>query len=82
VRDVRALGDLLKALAVSGLVRAHRNHAVKARHVLEVRWWAGPKGWVLKLEPPVNLVLPVGRTYLARLWAAFGHKRARARGGA
>ena len=26
----------------------------------------------VKLEPPVNRVLPVGRTHLARLRAAFG----------
>jgi DNA-binding LytR/AlgR family response regulator len=77
VRDVRALGDLAKALP--GLVRVHRNHAVNMRHVLEVRRRSASKGWEVKLEPPVNRVLPVGATYLARLWAAFGAKRTRAR---
>jgi hypothetical protein len=28
--------------------------------------------WESKLEPPVNRVLPVGRTYRKELWAAFG----------
>jgi len=74
VRDVRALGDLLKAMPGAGLVRVHRNRAVSVRHVLEVRRRDARKGWEVKLEPPVNRVLPVGRTYLARLWAAFGEK--------
>ena len=82
VRDVRALGDLLKAMLGAGLVRVHRNHAVNVRHVLEVRRRSAQKGWEVKLEPPVNRVLPVGRTYLARLWAAFGEKSTRARRGA
>jgi DNA-binding LytR/AlgR family response regulator len=75
VRDVRALGDLLKAMPASGLLRVHRNHAVNVRHVLEVRRRGARKGWEVKLEPPVNRVLPVGRTYLDRLWAAFGENR-------
>ena len=75
IRDVRALGDLLKALSGAGLVRVHRNHAVSVRHVLEVRRRDARKGWEVKLEPPVNRVLPVGRTYLARLWAAFGERK-------
>lgn len=42
-----------------------------------VRWVrrrSAQRGWEVKLEPPVNRVLPVGGTYLARLWAAFGDK--------
>jgi hypothetical protein len=30
--------------------------------------------WETKLKAPVNEVLPVGRTYLKRLWAAFGER--------
>lgn len=74
VRDGRALGDLLKALPAGHLVRVHRNHAVNPRHVLEVRRRDAAKGWEVKLEPPVNRILPVGRTFLTRLWAAFGEK--------
>jgi hypothetical protein len=59
----------------TGLVRVHRNHAVSVPHVLEVGRRAAQKGWEVKLEPPVNRVLPVGGTYLDRLWAAFGEKR-------
>ena len=72
LRDVRALGDLLPALPGGSFVRIHRNHAVSVRHVLEVRRRRAQKDWEVKLEPPVNRVLPVGRTYLDRLWAAFG----------
>ena len=28
--------------------------------------------WELRLDPPVNAVLPAGRTYLARLRRALG----------
>ncbi len=72
LRDVRAIGDLLEAVPGAGFVRLHRNHAVNVRHVLEVRRRSAQKGWEVKLEPPVNRVLPVGRTHLARLRAAFG----------
>jgi DNA-binding LytR/AlgR family response regulator len=74
LRDTRALGDLLPLLAGFGIVRAHRNHAVNVRHVLEVRRRAGEADWEVKLEPPVNRVLPVSRTYLKPLWAAFGER--------
>ena len=70
--DVRPLGDLLRLLAPFGIVRVHRNHAVSVRHVLEIRRRSGEADWEVKLEPPVNAVLPVGRTYLKALWAAFG----------
>jgi DNA-binding LytR/AlgR family response regulator len=70
--DVRALGVVLRLLAPFGIVRVHRNHAVNVRHVLEIRRRSGEADWEVKLEPPVNTVLPVGRTYLKPLWAAFG----------
>ncbi len=72
--DVRALGDLLRLLAPFGIVRIHRNHAVNVHHVLEVRRRSGDADWEIKLAAPVNEVLPVGRTYLKRLWAAFGER--------
>jgi len=30
--------------------------------------------WELRLDPPVNVVLPVSRSALAALWAAFGEE--------
>jgi DNA-binding LytR/AlgR family response regulator len=71
-RDTRALGELVTLLSAFGVVRAHRNHAVNARHVLDVRRRGGEADWEVKLEPPVNTVLPVSRTYLKDLWEAFG----------
>jgi DNA-binding LytR/AlgR family response regulator len=70
--DVRAIGDVVSLLGPFGIVRVHRNHAVNVRAVLEVRRRGGEADWEVKLEPPVNAVLPVGRTYLKPLWAAFG----------
>jgi DNA-binding LytR/AlgR family response regulator len=70
--DARPIGDVAALMAPYGVVRVHRNHAVNVRQVLEIRRRAGEADWELKLEPPVNAVLPVGRTYLKPLWAAFG----------
>ena len=50
----------------------HRNHAVNARHVLEVRRRKGEADWEVELAPPVNRVLPVSRTSIKELWKAFG----------
>lgn len=74
VRDARTLGEVVSLLAPFGVVRVHRNHAVNVRQVLEVRRRPGEADWEIKLEPPVNRVLPVGRTYLKELWAAFGER--------
>ena len=72
LRDTRTLGDLVPLLSPFGAVRVHRNHAVNVRHVLDVRRREGEADWEVKLEPPVNRVLPVSRMYLKELWAAFG----------
>ena len=70
--DVRPIGTVQPLLAPFGIVRVHRNHAVNVRAVLEVRRRDAEADWEVKLEPPVNAVLPVGRTYLKALLAAFG----------
>ena len=72
LREARALGELVPRLAPFGVVRVHRNHAVNVRHVLEVRRRESEADWEVKLEPPVNRVLPVSRMHLKKLWAAFG----------
>jgi DNA-binding LytR/AlgR family response regulator len=72
-RSVRRLGDLEKALAPRGFLRIHRSFVVNVDRVREVRMQTGnDNDWELKLDPPVNAVLPVGRTYLARLRQALG----------
>ena len=72
LRDVRTLGELERILAPRGFVRTHRNYLVNPDHVRQVRLRPGRKDWELKLDPPVNRVLPVSRSALADLWAAFG----------
>jgi hypothetical protein len=42
--------------------------------VLEIRRRSGEADWEIKLEPPVNDVLPVGRTQLERLWKSYGER--------
>jgi DNA-binding LytR/AlgR family response regulator len=52
-------------------VRVHRNYLVDLRHVRQLRRRPRGEDWELTLEPPVNAV-PVSRSALAALWAAFG----------
>jgi DNA-binding LytR/AlgR family response regulator len=66
------MGEVAGLLAAHGFVRTHRNHLVNPLHVREVRRRPGGEDWELRLDPPVNLVLPVSRSALRDLWAAFG----------
>jgi DNA-binding LytR/AlgR family response regulator len=73
LRSVRSLGDLEKALKSGGFLRVHRSFVVNLNRVREVRLRKGDDNdWELKLDPPVNVVLPVGRGYLAGLRRALG----------
>jgi DNA-binding LytR/AlgR family response regulator len=72
LRDVRPLGQIVRVLLGQGFVRTHRNYLVNPGHVREVRRRADGDDWGLRLDPPVNVVLPVSRSALSALWAAFG----------
>lgn len=72
LRDVRSLGEVLDELAPLGFVRVHRNHAIHAGHVREIRPAASGPGWEVRLEPPVDKVLPVSRRSLAALLTSYG----------
>lgn len=74
LRDVRPIGEIEPLLLRRGFVRTHRNTLVNPTHVREVRRRAQGEDWELKLDPPVNLVLPVSRDALPALWAAFGEE--------
>ena len=72
-RSVRPLGDLEKKLTPRGFMRIHRSFVVNLERVREARMQKGnDNDWELKLDPPVNAVLPVGRAYLARLRQVLG----------
>lgn len=71
LRDVRRLGDVVEVLAPHGFVRIHRSHAVNIRRIREIR----PDedgGWEVRMDPPVNRVLPVSRREAPDLFAAYG----------
>jgi DNA-binding LytR/AlgR family response regulator len=72
LRDLRRLGTLLKDFAPYGFVRVHRNHAVNLVHIGEIRQRKGRQDWEVKLESPVNRVLPVSRAEVGKLLNAFG----------
>jgi DNA-binding LytR/AlgR family response regulator len=48
-------------------VRIHRSFAVNLGRVRELRQRGDGAGWEVRLEPPVNRVLPVSRRELGRL---------------
>ena len=48
----------------------HRSWAVNLRRVREIRP-AADNGWEVKLDPPVNRVLPVSRRRVSALWECF-----------
>jgi DNA-binding LytR/AlgR family response regulator len=70
-RDVRSLGEVIAELQEMGFLRVHRNHAVNLDRVFEIRPSRGGSGWEVRLDPPVNKVLPVSRRGQAELLAAF-----------
>ena len=72
LKDVRPMGVLAAAFLRHGFVRIHRDYLVNPRHVRRVRRRAQGDDWEVTLDAPVNAVLPVSRSGLAALWAAFG----------
>jgi DNA-binding LytR/AlgR family response regulator len=62
----------MKDLGPVGFVRIHRNHAVHPGRIREIRPDADGSGYEVRLEPPVNKVLPVSRRLLATLLRAYG----------
>jgi DNA-binding LytR/AlgR family response regulator len=74
-RDVRALGEVLERFSAEVFVRVHRSCAVNVDRVSEIRRRASGRDWEVRLEPPVNRIVPVGREFLGDLWEAFGEPR-------
>ncbi len=71
IRDTRSLHELEPVLAPCGFLRVHSNHLVNLDHVREIRRRESGRDWELKLDPPVNRVLPVSRLCLKDLWKAY-----------
>jgi len=69
--DVRQLSELFDVFEAVGFALIHRSWAVNLRRVREIRP-APDGGWEVKLEPPVNRVLPVSRRRGSALWEHFG----------
>ena len=72
VRDVRRLAEVAPLFEPFGFLTIHRAYAVNLRRVHELRPRDEGDDWEVKLDPPVNRVLPVARGELARVEAAFG----------
>lgn len=72
LRDGRGLGELERLLRDYYLMRVHRNFIVNLKRIGEIR--ARKKGdlWELRMEPPVNRIIPIGETYEKSLWESFG----------
>lgn len=68
--DVRPLGELLPLFEPWGFVRIHRSFAVNASRIRSIRPRSS-EGWEVKLDPPVNRVLPLSRDRKQDLWAVF-----------
>lgn len=72
VTDVRPIGDVAPLFEPFGFVRIHREHAVNIARIRLLRLQADGRDWELKLEPPVNRVLPISRARLKQLRRSLG----------
>jgi DNA-binding LytR/AlgR family response regulator len=70
--DMRPPGEVLPSFESLGFVRIHYQHAVNPIHVRLLRLQADGRDWEVKLDPPVNLVLPIARDRLGVLRGVFG----------
>jgi DNA-binding LytR/AlgR family response regulator len=69
--DVRQISELIDVFGPHGFAQIHRSWAVNLRRLREIRP-APDGGWEVKLDPPVNRVLPVSRRRISALWEHFG----------
>ena len=72
LRDVRSLGEVVERFPAGAIVVVHRGFAVNVDRVSEIRRRANGRDWELKLEPPVNRIVPVARDRVRELWRAYG----------
>ena len=79
LRDVRSLAEVLAFFPAPLFVQVHRSYVINTNRVTEVRRRGSGRDWEVKLEPPVNRVVPVGRTRIQALWTAYGESPERKR---
>jgi len=72
IHDLRSLGEIESLFEPHQFLRIHRNFMVNLRKIQEIKQRPEGDGWQLRLQPPVNSVLSISRTYERRLWKAFG----------
>ena len=72
--DMRPLRELEPLFAVHAFLQIHREYVVNLRRIRVIRRRDEGRDWEVKLEPPVNKVLPVSRGALTKLWQAFGEQ--------
>ncbi len=70
--DYRELGRVSPLFEAHGFLRVHREFAVNPERIALIRRRPSGRDWELKLEPPVNRVIPIARSAIATVWAAFG----------
>ena len=70
--DTRPADEVLPHFTPYGFLQIHREYAVNLRRIRTIRRRDNGRDWEVKLEPPVNRVLPVSRGLLGNLWKAFG----------
>jgi DNA-binding LytR/AlgR family response regulator len=76
--DVRPIRDVVRVFESHGFLQIHRSHAVNLHRIRQLRRRGKGRDWEVKLEPPVNRVLPISREEYPRLMAALqGNPRAR-----
>ena len=69
--DSRSLGELAASFAAHGFFLIHRSYAVNLRRIQQIKRRDRGRDWEVRLEPPVNRVLPVSRESLPGLIEAL-----------
>lgn len=70
--DMRSITDLASALEPFGFLRIHRSYAINLARVRQIQRRGRGRDWEVRMDPPVNRVLPVSRRSLPVLLAALG----------
>jgi DNA-binding LytR/AlgR family response regulator len=70
--DVREFAQVAPVFERHGFVRIHRSVCVNLERVRQIRRRPRGRDWEVKLEPPVNRVLPVSREAYPKLLARLG----------